>query len=92
MLQGSPGNAGAAFLGVQPAVVPLPPWGIVRLDPALPIVYLFGGALAADGRLQATLGIGTQNALRGLRLPMQGIEAGPALGLALRQMQMVIVQ
>lgn len=89
-LQGTPGNAMAAFLGAQPAVVPIPPAGILRL--AAPITYLFGAPLAADGRLQAQLTIPPVNSLRGLRLPMQGIEAGATLGLALRQMQMVVVQ
>lgn len=91
-LQGAPGNAMAAFLGVQPAVLPFPPAGILRLDPTLPIFYLFGGPLAADGRLLATLPIPNNPTLRGLRLPMQGIEFGATTGLSLRQMQMPIVQ
>ncbi|MEZ5967350.1 MAG: VCBS repeat-containing protein [Planctomycetota bacterium] len=91
-LQGAVGNAMAAFLGAQPAVVPWPPAGILRLDPLSPIVFLYGGPLATDGRLLGTLPIPGVAALRGLRLPIQGVEAGATVGLALRQMQMVVVQ
>jgi hypothetical protein len=87
-LQVDQGAAAAALLGTRPAVVPLP-FGVLRLDPTLPLYTLF--VLPPPvGRAVVPVPLPNNARLRGLALPMQGASAGTTL--ALLQMQMVVVQ
>lgn len=89
-LQVTPGLAAAAFLGVRPAVVPIPAWGVLRLDPTAPIFPLFALAPPPAGRALVPLPLPANNRLLGLALPIQGVAAGTRIELL--QMQMVVVQ
>ena len=87
-MNGTAGNVVASVLGVQPAVLPIPGWGVLRLAPAFPMVPIAVATLGGDGRAVQALqmpGVGL-----GARLPFQGVELGA--GVALRQMQMVVLQ
>jgi len=89
-LQVGAGNAAAVLLGTRPGVVPLPPFGILRLDPTAPIHTLLTLPPPPAGRAVVALPLPNNPFLRGLALPMQGVAAGSSVELL--QMQMVVVQ
>ncbi len=88
-LQGTRGNVVASFVGARPAVVPVADWGILRLDPTLPIVPFIVVPLTVDPRAVQMLTVPVSLAL-GTRLVFQGVEIGASV--RLRQMQMVTVR
>lgn len=89
-LQVPPASAAAVLLGTRTAVLPIVPFGVLRLDPTAPLFTLLTLPPPPAGRAVVPVMLPNNPTLRGLALPMQGVAAGAAIELL--QMQMVVVQ
>ncbi len=69
--RGGAPSIGVAFVGVAPAVVPVPTFGVLRLDPAGGI-FVLASAVLTTGRSEVKLPIPNDPTLRGVNLWLQG--------------------
>jgi len=90
-LKGAVGGSGVLFLGFGPAAIPVPPAGVLQLNPALPMIPLFVGALPA-GEAMLRLGVPNSPAVRGATLYFQGAEWTTPASLSLTDMRSVVIR